>query len=234
MYGLIALVWVWFNFTESRPNALPADANAITKSATLVVLKGPRFRAWTTILIATFCTLFGFLLSSGFIYIKVFAFSPLDCGLTLAANSVAYIAGTSWCRRLLSQMGPDRAVRLSATFAVAGALFMTGIAFALNGPQAWAMIVGQCLIAISHGVNQPCGQAGSVGDFPEHARRAAALSGFAMMFVAFIWGQLLAPTLGTSAWPLIVSNVIGSACIALVAWLFAPRACAGVSGGISR
>ena len=234
VYGLIALVWVWFNFAESRPDTVPADANAITKSATLAVLKGPRFRAWTAMLIATFGTLFGFLLSSGFVYIKVFAFSPLACGLTLAANSIAYIAGTYWCRRLLSRMGPDRAVRFSAVFAVVGALFMTIIAFALDGPQAWAMIIGQCLIAISHGVNQPCGQAGSVGDFPEHAGRAAALSGFAMMFAAFIWGQLMAPSLGTSAWPLIVSNVIGSACIALVAWVCVPRAYAGVSRGISR
>ena len=45
VYGLIALVWVGFNFAESRPDTVPADANAITKSATLAVLKGPRFRA---------------------------------------------------------------------------------------------------------------------------------------------------------------------------------------------
>ena len=224
IYGLIAFAWAWFNFAESRPETAAPDANAITKSATLEVLKGPRFRAWTLMLIATYCTLFCFLLSSGFVYIKVFAFSPLACGGVLAANSLAYIAGTYWCRALLSRMGPDRAVRLSAAFAVVGALFMTTVAVATGNPQAWAMIVGHCFIAFAHGVNQPCAQAGAVGDFPRHAGRAAALSGFAMMLAAFFCGQLMAPSLGTSAWPLIVASVIGSAGIAFVAWVLVPRA----------
>ena len=224
VYGVIAFAWVWFYYVESRPDIVPKDANAVSKSATFAVLKGPRFRAWTAMLIATYSTLFCFLLSSGFVYIKVFAFSPLSCGLTLAANSIAYISGTYWCRHLLANRGPDKAVRLSAMFAVAGAVFMTIVAFASGTPQPWAMIVGQCLIAISHGVNQPCGQAGAIGDFPEHAGRAAALSGFAMMVAAFICGQLIAPSLGTSAWPLVISNVVGSAGIAFVAWLMVPRA----------
>ena len=227
VYGVIAFAWVWFYYVESRPDIVPKDANAVSKSATFAVLKGPRFRAWTAMLIATYSTLFCFLLSSGFVYIKVFAFSPLSCGLTLAANSIAYISGTYWCRHLLANRGPDKAVRLSAMFAVVGAVFMTIIAFASGTPQPWAMIVGQCLIAISHGVNQPCGQAGAIGDFPQHAGRAAALSGFAMMVAAFICGQLIAPSLGTSAWPLVISNVVGSAGIAFVAWVMVPRAYAG-------
>ena len=86
------------------------------------------------------------------------------------------------------------------------------------------MIVGQYLLALSHGVNQPCGQAGAVGDFPEHAGRAAALSGFAMMIAAFAFGQLMAPRLGSSAWPLVISNALGSVAIALVAWVMVPAA----------
>ena len=86
------------------------------------------------------------------------------------------------------------------------------------------MIVGQYLLALSHGVNQPCGQAGAVGDFPEHAGRAAALSGFAMMIAAFAFGQLMAPSLGSSAWPLVISNALGSVAIALVAWVMVPAA----------
>jgi DHA1 family bicyclomycin/chloramphenicol resistance-like MFS transporter len=224
VYGVIAFAWVWFYYTESRPDIVPMHANAASKSATIAVLKGPRFRAWTAMLVATYSTLFCFLLSSGFVYIKVFGFSPLACGLTLAANSIAYICGTYGCRHLLASRAPDKAVRLSAMFAVVGAIFMMVIAFASGTPQPWAMIAGQCLIAISHGVNQPCGQAGAIGDFPEHAGRAAALSGFAMMVAAFICGQLIAPSLGTSAWPLVISNVVGSGAIAFVAWVMVPRA----------
>ena len=93
--------------------------------------------------------------------------------------------------------------------------------------QPWAMIVGQYLLALSHGVNQPCGQAGAVGDFPEHAGRAAALSGFAMMIAAFALGQLMAPSLGSSAWPLVISNTLGSVAIAVVAWVMVPAAYKG-------
>ena len=226
IFAVAAGAWVWFFYDESRPQAAPVDASALTSSATFAVLKGPRFRAWTAMLIATYSTLFCFLLSSGFVFIKVFGFSPLTCGLVLAGNSIFYICGTYFCRWLLHREGPDRAVRTSAMFALVGAAFMLAVAL-VAGPQPWAMIVGQYAIALSHGVNQPCGQAGAIGDFPEHAGRAAALSGFAMMVAAFICGQLMAPSLGTSAWPLVISNTLGSAAIALVAWVLVPRAYAG-------
>lgn len=216
-------VWVWLYYDESRPNVMPSGAAASTRSGTLIVLRGPCFRAWTAMLVATYCTLFCFLLSSGFVYIKVFGLSPLACGFVLAGNSISYIAGTYFCRWLLHRTGPDRAVRVSALFALAGGALMLGVALAA-GPQVWAMIAGQYLIALSHGVNQPCGQAGSVGDFPEHAGRAAALSGFAMMLAAFFVGQLMAPSLGSSAWPLVISNTLGGVAITLVAWLMVPRA----------
>ena len=240
IFAVAAGAWVWFFYDESRPQAAPVAASALTASATLAVpnatfavpnatfavLRAPRFRAWTAMLIATYSTLFCFLLSSGFVYIKVFGFSPLACGLVLAGNSIFYICGTYFCRWLLHREGPDRAVRSSALFTLVGAVFMLVVAL-ISGPQAWAMIVGQYAIAVAHGVNQPCGQAGAIGDFPEHAGRAAALSGFAMMFAAFICGQFMAPSLGSSAWPLVISNTLGSSAIALVAWVLVPRAYAG-------
>ena len=230
IFAAIAGIWVWLYYEESLPAALLNDASALTTNATLAVpnatfavLRGPRFRAWTAMLVATYGMLFCFLLSSGFVYIKVFGFSPLACGLVLAGNSVAYISGTYFCRWLLRRTGPDRAVRSSASFALLGAALMLFVAF-VAGPQPWAMIVGQYLLALSHGVNQPCGQAGAVGDFPEHAGRAAALSGFAMMIAAFAFGQLMAPSLGSSAWPLVISNTLGSVAIAFVAWVMIPAA----------
>lgn len=240
IFALAAGVWVWLYYEESRPATAPASANALTADATLVapnatfaVLKGPRFRAWTAMLSASYGMLFCFLLSSGFVYITVFGFSPLACGLVLAGNSVAYIAGTYFCRRLLSRVAPDRAVRTSAAFGVVGAALMLAVALA-QGPQPWAMIVGQYLLAYAHGVNQPCGQAGAIGDFPEHAGRAAALSGFIMMVAAFVCGQLIAPSLGSSAWPLVISNALGAVAIAFVAWVAVPRAYASSVGRAAR
>ena len=231
IFAAVAGLWVWFFYVESRPVTVTvtADINALTTHATLAVLKSLRFRAWTAMLMASYGMLFCFLLSSGFVYISVFGFSPLVCAAVLAGNSVAYIAGTYCCRWLLQRAGPERAVRSSAWFALAGAALMLVVAF-VSEPQPWAMIIGQYLLALSHGVNQPCAQAGAVGDFPEHAGRAAALSGFAMMIAAFGLGQLMAPSLGSSAWPLVISNAIGSVAIAFVAWVLVPRAYAPVRG----
>ena len=227
IFALAAGIWVWLYYQESRPAApkavLTAKATTLVTNATLTVLKGPRFRAWTALLAASYGMLFCFLLSSGFVYITVFGFSPLACGLVLAGNGVAYIAGTYFCRRLLRRTGPDRAVRVSAAFGVVGAALMLAVAL-VQGPQPWAMMVGQYLLAYAHGVNQPCSQAGAIGDFPEHAGRAAALSGFIMVITAFACGQLMAPSLGSSAWPLVISNALGAVAIALVAWVAVPRA----------
>ena len=223
LYAVLAGIWVWLYYQESRPAPTGVTESGSDTSATLAVLKSPRFRAWTFMLMATYSTLFCFLLSSGFVYIKVFGFSPLECGLVLASNSIAYISGTYFCRWLLRRVTPVRAVRTSAIFTLIGAGFTLLVAL-LIGPQPWALIAGQAMLAVAHGVNQPCGQAGSIGDFPEQAGRAASLSGFAMMVAAFVCGQFMAPSLGSSAWPLVISNMLGSIAIAFAAWVLVPRA----------
>ncbi|MCC7068131.1 MAG: multidrug effflux MFS transporter [Burkholderiales bacterium] len=218
VFGLATFAWVWFFYDESRPAPNPGAKPVTTLEATRIVLASARFRAWTAVLCTSYGTLFCFLLASGFVYIQVFGFSTLACGMVLAGNSVCYIGGTYACRRLLLRMSPDRAVTLSAGFSVGGGLFMLVAALARGTPEAWAMIVGQYLFAIGHGVNQPCAQVGAVAEFPELAGRAAALSGCLMMVVAFGVGQAMAPFLGSSAWPLIVANTLGGSLVALSAW----------------
>jgi MFS transporter, DHA1 family, multidrug resistance protein len=227
VFAVVAGLWVWFYYQESRPISSVGVAPESYARATRAVLASPRFRAWTAVLMASYGTLFCFLLSSGFVYIQVFTFSPLQCGFALASNGVAYIAGTYLCRWLLRRCTPVRTVRFGACFTLAGAAFAMGVAW-LAGPQAWAMIAGQSLVALAHGVNQPCGQAGAIGDFPQHAGQAAALSGFAMMVTAFACGQLMAPSLGESAWPLLISNMVGSIAIAFATWVLVPRAYAEI------
>lgn len=218
VFGVAAFAWVAFFFDESRP-ALPPSGRDNASAARRKLTDSARFRAWTMMLATSYMTLFCFLLSSGFVYIKVFGFSPLACGFVLAGNSLSYILGTYWCRHLLKGMAPDRAVSISSRYSLGGGVLMLAVALASGAPQAWAMIAGQYLIAIGHGVNQPCGQAGAVADFPEQAGRAAAWSGFTMMLLAFVVGQAIAPFLGQSAWPLVITNACGGLAIALSAWI---------------
>ena len=65
--------------------------------------------------------------------------------------------------------------------------------------------------------------------FPQHAGRAAAISGFVMMLAAFVVGQAIAPFLGVSAWPLVLTNAVGGTLIALAAGVLVQRAYAGTT-----
>lgn len=223
VFGLVALAWIALYYRESLSEAARVQARAAPKGALRKVLSGPKFRAWTALATASYCTLFGFLLGSSFVYMNVFGFSALGCGLVLAANCVAYIAGTWYCRWLLARHAPDRSVRIASLWSVGGGLAVLIVSL-LWQPHPAVMIVGQCLFSIGHGVNQPCSQAGAIGDYPEHAGRAASLSGAAMMIGAFLTGQAMAPFLGASAWPLIVSNALGGVMVFAIAWTVVPRA----------
>ncbi len=221
VFGVLALLWVYFFYAESLPPERRLQAQE--KGALVKVLRGPKFRAWTALAVASYCTLFGFLLASSFVYMNVLGLSVLGCGLVLAANCVAYIGGTYFCRWLLARHAPDRTVQLASLFSLGSGLAVLLISL-LWRPDLWVMLVGQCLFAVGHGVNQPCAQAGAIGDYPEHAGRAASLSGAMMMIAAFGVGQLMAPFLGSSAWPLILSNAVGGALIFAAAWGLVPRA----------
>ncbi|MFN3628909.1 MAG: MFS transporter [Casimicrobiaceae bacterium] len=223
VFGLLALAWVLIHFEESLSPEARRTARNAPRGALRLVLRGPKFRAWTALATASYCTLFGFLLGSSFVYMNVFGFSALGCGLVLALNCVAYIAGTYACRGLLARRAPVDAVRLAALFSVGGGVLVLATSL-LWQPVPSVMMFGQCLFALGHGVHQPCSQAGAIGDYPEHAGRAASLSGAAMMMGAFITGQVLAPFLGTSAWPLVLSNAIGGTLIFMIAWTVVPRA----------
>ncbi len=223
VFGVVALVWVLVHFEESLSPEARAAARSAPRGALRKVLRGPKFRAWTALATASYCTLFGFLLGSSFVYMNVFGFSALGCGLVLAVNCVAYIASTYYCRWLLARHAPDRTVKIASLWSIGGGLAVLVVSL-LGSPHPAVMIVGQCLFSIGHGVNQPCSQAGAIGDYPEHAGRAASLSGATMMIGAFLTGQALAPFLGTSAWPLILSNAIGGALIFAIAWTVVPRA----------
>jgi MFS transporter, DHA1 family, multidrug resistance protein len=223
VFGLICFAWLLYGYRETR---ITVDVTVNTLShwqAMRQVLGGAKFRAWTAVTTVSYSTLFCFLLASSFVYINVFGFTPMGCGGVLALNCAFYIIGTWVCRRVLLRMPPNRAVKIASIFSITGGVLMLTVALIWQ-PMAWVMIVGQCLFSIGHGVNQPCAQAGAIADFPQHAGRAASLSGFCMMLGAYTAGQLIAPHLGISAWPLIISTAIGGTLIALISWTVLQRA----------
>jgi MFS transporter, DHA1 family, multidrug resistance protein len=215
IFSAMLLIWLVWTFFESLP-VERRSKHFTVPGATTAILSNRRFRAWVYIVSTSYGVLFCFLLASPFVYGIAFKLGVLGSGLVLAGNCVAYILGTMWCRRMLSRMAPYQATRTASWFHLAGGI-ITFIPAVFYEPWLPAMLVGQFLFSIGHGVVQPCAQAGAVADSPLYAGRAAALSGFSMMVVAFVIGQTISPFLTYGAWPLVVSISIGAPLLALFA-----------------
>jgi MFS transporter, DHA1 family, multidrug resistance protein len=222
VFGVCVLLWLVLTFRESLP--IERRSKRFTMpGATTAILANPRFRAWTYVVSTSYATLFCFLLASAFVYGNAFQLGVLGSGIVLAGNCIFYIVGTIWCRRLLTRMPPYRATRTASWFHLAGGV-ITLIPAIVYQPWLPAMLAGQFLFSIGHGVVQPCAQAGAVADAPQYAGRASALSGFAMMIVAFIVGQTMSPFLTSGAWPLVISISIGAPLLTILAHTVLQRA----------
>jgi len=223
LFGALALGYVAWRFEETVPLRNPGA----TRPAAIVrnwaeVVANPTFRAWALLSACTFGGLFCLLVGSSFVFIRILGVSRVEYGFILASVSLAYIAGTFWCRHLLIRHGLRGAVGRGAVLSLAGGAGMALLSLA-GVHTVWAILVPQYLYAIGHGVHQPCGQAGAVGPFPEKAGTAASLSGFAMTVTALGVGLWLGLTLDNSVYPLTLCIGAFSVALALVAWTLVQR-----------
>jgi len=225
MAGYAFLLWLlcWRGFHETR--ATRADPSA-PKGSLREVFANAGFRAWASLAAATYGGIFCFLLLSPMVYISYLGFSPAWYGWIPAGGSLVYIFSTMLCRRLLRRTGAVRAVQWGSLLSLAGPL-VQALGCWLLPLSAWPLLLGHAIYCIGHGIHQPCGQAGAVGDLPHLAGRAVSWSGFAMMAVAFVVGQVAAgfidPELSHGAWPMVVPMVLAGVALVLIAFAWLPR-----------
>jgi len=213
--GLTLAVVAWSvpeTITRRDPDALRPGRLATGLRS---VMRHPAFRAWATLVSATYGGLFLMLAGSSFVYIGVLGLTPWGYGLAMASASLSYLAATFYCRRLLIRHGLAGAVRRGALFTLAGGLGLAALGLAGSHELAWVLLA-HWLYNFGHGIHQPCGQAGAVGAFPHAAGLASALAGFMLAVVAFgvgVWlGQALDGTLrplglGLGFWAIVTSTV---------------------------
>jgi DHA1 family bicyclomycin/chloramphenicol resistance-like MFS transporter len=184
------------------------------------------FRAWASVAAAPYGGLFCFLLLSPMVYIGYLGWSPAMYGWIPAGGSLVYIFSTTLCRRLLRKYGPVHTVQLGATLSIAGAAIQA-LGCWLAPHSALPLLAGHAVYCLGHGIHQPCGQAGAVGDLPHLAGRAVSWSGFGMMMVAFCVGQLAAQFVDTGfsngAWPMVVPMLLAGCVLLAIAFLWLPR-----------
>jgi len=218
VFGAVCLTVVALRFSETVPQKNPhALAPATVLKTWLSILRNPTFVAFSCLSTASYGGLFTFLASSSFVFIKVLGLSKTHYGLVMFSMSLAYMAGTFWCRRLLPRFGVARTVAIAGAFSLTGGSLM-GLAALTGLHTPWALMLPFYLFMLAHGIHQPCGQSGAVGPFPQAAGAASALNGFLMMLAAFGMGGWLGQHMDGTVFPLALGVWFWSAMIALAAW----------------
>jgi MFS transporter, DHA1 family, multidrug resistance protein len=185
VFGAGLLVFVMLRVPETIRERNPAATRIAPFAAQLGRTLAHRgFQAWAALVCCSYGGLIVFLAGAPFVLMDGLGLNAWQCGLAMGTNSIAYVAGTFICRRLLPRFGLSGAVlRASGFTAVAG---LTMLVVAASGVwSVWTVLVPQWIYALGHGVHQPCGQAGAVGPFPHAAGVASALAGFALAVVGF-------------------------------------------------
>ena len=222
VFGAAALALIVWRFDETLPAKNPRALQPGTLLRTwALIVRHPTFWAYAVLTAASYGGLFTFLAASSFVFIQVLGMGKTAYGLLMSTVSLAYIAGTFVCRRLLPRLGVRRTVRLAAALTLTGGT-LVGVLPLLGVHSVWAIVLPFYLFMIAHGVHQPCGQSGAVGPFPQAAGAASALSGFLITVVAFGmggWlGQHLQPGAGGSMLPLTNGIWFWAAVISVAAW----------------
>lgn len=224
LYALVLLALCWRSFAETR-RPLAGEPSA-PRGSTRAVFASRSFRAWASVAATTYGGLFCFLLLSPMVYIGYLGWSPAMYGWIPAGGSLVYIFSTTMCRRLLRRYGPVGTVQLGATLSITGAAIQA-LGCWLAPHSALPLLAGHAVYCLGHGIHQPCGQAGAVGDLPHLAGRAVSWSGFGMMMVAFSVGQVAAQFVDTDfsngAWPMVVPMLLAGCGLLTIAFLWLPR-----------
>ena len=168
----------------------------------LAVLRSRPFLAYTLVASTSYGNLFAFISGSSFVLIGVLGVPTTLYGLCFAFCVVGYLVGTIACRHLLARHGIARAMQRGAWLALASSLALC--ALALAGVHHWAaLLLPAAGIFLSHGINFPCAQAGSVAPFPRLAGAAAGMFGFLLMVAAAAIGTLIGATHDGTVYPLV-------------------------------
>lgn len=218
MFGVAAWVAVYSSFAETASQQTHNGHISV-----FALLRHPQFLSSSFLSGCSFSGAVTFLLLSPFIFINEFGMSRALYGLVPGVCSLAFLSGTVFCRHYLARATVPRVIRLGAMLAVAGGIGQL-LLWQADIRSPWTILITQCVFMFGHGINQPCGQAGSVAPFPEFAGRAAAISGFIIIATAFVVGQLVSQSAMPPAKTLMVTLAAAATFVALIGFVAIPSA----------
>ena len=213
----LALITIFFKESVQQKNLRALELKSLLNNW-WNILKNPAFLTYSALSSASFAVLFVFLALSSFVFIKILGFSSARYGLIMFGMSANYIVGTFLCRWMLRRWGMTQTVAVAGGISLLGGSLM-GVLWLAGVSSFWAILLPFYLIALGHGIHQPCGQTGAIAPFGKAAGTASAVNGFLMMVLAFATGAWLSQHGDGSVKPMVIGVWFWTTCIAAIAWL---------------
>ena len=215
--GSLVLLLALLFFRESNHHLDPRAAHWRTLGGQyLDLLKGRQYRAYAVALACTYGAMFAVIAGSSAVFINLLGFSSLEYGLNFGLIVSMLIVGSTYTRRNIQRLGPQRIVAMGVTMVAVGGVAALAI-YGVFGLSVVGLDIPIALLTLGGGLVLPGSVTGAVMPNAHRAGLAAGLMGFAQMFGATCSGLLLSQLRDGSAAPMIVIQA-GFALSALVAF----------------
>ncbi|MCJ7959425.1 multidrug effflux MFS transporter [Pseudomonas sp. HT11] len=202
--GSVVLVLAVLFFRESNHCLDPTAGHWRTLGGQyLDLLKGRQYRAYAVALACTYGAMFSVIAGSSAVFINLLGFSSLEYGINFGVIVSMLIVGSTYTRRNIMRLGPQRIVAMGVTLVAIGGLSAVLI-YELFGLSVLGLDLPVALVTLGGGLVLPGSVTGAVMPNAHRAGLAAGLMGFSQMFGATCSGLLLSHLRDGSATPMIV------------------------------
>lgn len=229
MIGSVVLLLALLFFRESNLHLDPNAGHWRTLGGQyLDLLKNRQYRAYAVALACTYGAMFSVIAGSSAVFINLLGFSSLEYGINFGLIVSMLIIGSTYTRRNIMRLGPQRIVAMGVTMVAAGGLLALVI-YELFGLSVAGLDIPVALVTLGGGLVLPGSVTGGVMPNAHRAGLAAGLMGFSQMLGATCSGLLLSHLRDGSATPMIVIEA-GFAVTAFLAFhLLRQRKVSGLS-----
>lgn len=176
------------------------------------------FLSYLAILSAAYGGLFAWISGSSFALQTLYGQSALAFGLTFAASTLGFLAGTLIAAKQVGRIGLDRTILWGGVGLAAGGVAML-IATVAHLQSPFALAVPIAIYLVGLGLAFPQSIAGALTPFPERAGAASSALGFIQQVVASTIGVVVGHSLSHSAVPL-AAIIAGLGVLALLLAIF--------------
>lgn len=213
--GSVVLVLALLFFRESNPYLDPMAGHWRTLGGQyLDLLKGRQYRAYAVALACTYGAMFAVIAGSSAVFINLLGFSSLEYGINFGVIVSMLIVGSTYTRRNILRLGPQRIVAMGVTLVAIGGISAV-LVYELFGLSVPGVDIPVALVTLGGGLVLPGSVTGGVMPNAHRAGLAAGLMGFSQMFGATCSGLLLSHLRDGSATPMIIIQ----ACFAVTAFV---------------